>query len=87
VTTGPGTLFEELDASRRRACHGSVSRLNQRVREIYRPPGTLWLTGEIAGFNKAAHKRIASFHLVEREGEGRLRGERSPQRGHAACWR
>jgi exodeoxyribonuclease VII large subunit len=74
VTAGPGTLFEELDAEPEvePTTDWSVSRLNQRVREILYEalPGTLWLTGEIAGFNKTAHKRIASFHLVEREGEG-----------------
>jgi len=49
----------------------TVSRLNQRVRDILTEalPGTVWLTGEIAGFNKTAHKRIVSFHLVERTGD------------------
>jgi exodeoxyribonuclease VII large subunit len=51
----------------------TVSRLNERVRELLEGafPGTVWLTGEISGFNKSAHRRHVSFELVERtEGGG-----------------
>jgi exodeoxyribonuclease VII large subunit len=74
VETEPRDLFSE-DMAETEVVSASpgdwtVSRLNQRVRDVLVEalPGTLWLTGEIAGFNKTAHKRIVSFHLVEREG-------------------
>lgn len=79
VSTEPADLFSDLEdappveeAAAGLPADWTVSRLNQRVRDILFEalPGTLWLTGEIAGFNKTAHKRIVSFHLVEREGEG-----------------
>ena len=80
VSAAAGDLFadfeevaaDEVDPAPAPSTDWTVSRLNQRVRDILLDalPGTLWLTGEIAGFNKTAHKRIVSFHLVEREGSG-----------------
>jgi exodeoxyribonuclease VII large subunit len=50
----------------------TVSRLNERVQELLAGafPGTVWLVGEISGFNKSAHRRHVSFELVERTEEG-----------------
>jgi len=46
----------------------TVSRLNERVRELIETafPSSVWLVGEISGFNKSAHRRHVSFELVER---------------------
>lgn len=50
----------------------TVSGLNERVRELLQAafPSTVWLVGEISGFNKGAHRRHVSFDLVERTGVG-----------------
>jgi exodeoxyribonuclease VII large subunit len=50
----------------------SVSRLNERVRELLAVafPQGVWLVGEISGFNKSAHRRHVSFELVERIEDG-----------------
>jgi exodeoxyribonuclease VII large subunit len=50
----------------------SVSRLNERVRRIIESafPSSIWLVGEISGFNKAVHRRHVSFELVEHAESG-----------------
>jgi exodeoxyribonuclease VII large subunit len=50
----------------------TVAGLNQRVKEVLGSafPGPIWLVGEIAGFNKSAHRRHVGFELVEREADG-----------------
>jgi exodeoxyribonuclease VII large subunit len=50
----------------------TVSRLNDRVRQAIAEafPGTVWLVGEISGFNKSAHRRHVGFELVERTEAG-----------------
>ena len=52
----------------------TVSRLNERVRDAIRAafPSTIWLVGEISGFNKSAHRKHVSFELVERTEDGRV---------------
>jgi len=39
------------------------------LREAF--PSTIWLTGEISGFNKSAHRKHVGFKLVDREDDGR----------------
>ena len=50
----------------------SVSRLNEEVGAVLRRafPDSIWIVGEISGFNKNAHKRHVTFHLVERDKNG-----------------
>ncbi|MDX1389405.1 MAG: exodeoxyribonuclease VII large subunit, partial [Acidobacteriota bacterium] len=50
----------------------SVSRLNEEVSAVLARafPDSIWIVGEISGFNKNAHKRHVSFHLVERDNHG-----------------
>lgn len=50
----------------------TVSKLNERVRELIESafPATIWLVGEISGFNKGTHRRHVSFELVERTEDG-----------------
>jgi len=51
----------------------TVSRLNERVRDAIQAafPSTVWVVGEISGFDKSAHKRHVTFELVERTADGR----------------
>jgi len=46
----------------------TVSALNERVRDVLEGafPAPIWIVGEISGFNKSAHKKHVTFHLVER---------------------
>ncbi len=46
----------------------TVARLNREVRAVLERafPASIWLVGEISGFNKNQHKRHVSFNLVER---------------------
>jgi exodeoxyribonuclease VII large subunit len=50
----------------------SVSGLNERVRQVIESafPTSIWLVGELSGFNKNAHRRHVSFELVERSEAG-----------------
>jgi exodeoxyribonuclease VII large subunit len=47
----------------------TVSQLNEKVQgAIQRAfPNSLWLVGEISGFNKARHRNVVGFELVERD--------------------
>ena len=51
----------------------TVSGLNARVLDAIQSAfgSTIWLVGEISGFNKNAHRRHVSFELVERADDGR----------------
>jgi exodeoxyribonuclease VII large subunit len=51
----------------------TVSKLNETVRAALEAafPLPIWIVGEISGFNKSAHKRIVTFHLVERDEHGK----------------
>jgi exodeoxyribonuclease VII large subunit len=51
----------------------TVSRLNEKVKQVLASafPTSIWLVGEISGFNKNAHKRHVGFQLVELEDTGR----------------
>jgi len=51
----------------------TVSRLNARVLDAIQSAfaSTVWLMGEVSGFNKNAHRRHVSFELVERTDDGR----------------
>jgi len=51
----------------------TVSTLNARVADAIQSAfgSTIWLVGEISGFNKNAHRRHVSFELVERADDGR----------------
>ncbi|WP_224372411.1 exodeoxyribonuclease VII large subunit [Hyalangium versicolor] len=51
----------------------TVSQLNEKVQgAIQRAfPNSLWLVGEISGFNKARHRSVVGFELVERDALGK----------------
>ena len=65
---GARTLFDGAAAGE----DWTVGRLNREVRAALESafPGSLWLTGEICGFNRAAHKRHVGFSLIERDAAG-----------------
>src|SRR5262245_48764544 len=71
---GPRGLFDPPEAEEDTApsTDYTVGRLNREVRDLLEEafPQPIWITGEISGFNKASHKRIVSFHLVERDPRG-----------------
>ncbi len=52
--------------------HLTVSQLNLQVRKAVLDafPSSLWVVGEISGFNKNAHKKWVDFHLLERDSTG-----------------
>ncbi|MGC9529436.1 MAG: exodeoxyribonuclease VII large subunit [Candidatus Bipolaricaulaceae bacterium] len=52
----------------------TVSQLNRQVRQAIRAafPMPVWLVGELAGFDKSAHKQDVSFQLVERDPQGQV---------------
>jgi exodeoxyribonuclease VII large subunit len=51
----------------------TVETLNRAAAAVLREafPSTIWLTGEISGFNKSAHRKHVGFKLVDREDDGR----------------
>jgi exodeoxyribonuclease VII large subunit len=55
----------------------TVSQLNSRVRTALRQafPTSLWVVGEVQGYEKSAHKNIVGFRLVERRDDGRIVAE------------
>jgi len=55
----------------------TVTRLNDRVQAVLEGafPAPIWVVGEISGFNKSAHKRHVTFHLVDRDEGGRAKAE------------
>ncbi len=65
ASPGPGG-----DASAAANVDWTVGRLNRAAREALEGafPRSLWLVGEVSGFNKSAHKRHVGFVLVERAG-------------------
>ena len=50
----------------------TVGRLNRAVKAVLESafPASIWLVGEIAGFNRSRHKRHAGFSLIERDEAG-----------------
>ncbi len=52
--------------------HLTVSQLNLQVRKAVLDafPSSLWVVGEISGFNKNAHKKWVDFQLAERDSTG-----------------
>jgi exodeoxyribonuclease VII large subunit len=69
----PRGLFDPVDAEADAATTDyTVGRLNREVRDLFAEafPHPIWVTGEISGFDKVAHKRIVSFQLVERDARG-----------------
>ncbi|MBC7220577.1 exodeoxyribonuclease VII large subunit [Candidatus Bipolaricaulota bacterium] len=52
--------------------HLTVSQLNLQVRKAVLDafPSSVWVVGEISGFNKNAHKKWVDFHLLERGSTG-----------------
>ena len=54
------------------AGHWTVSRLNREVRAVLTAafPHSLWLVGEISGWNRSRHKKHVGFTLIERESTG-----------------
>jgi exodeoxyribonuclease VII large subunit len=50
----------------------TVSRLNREVKAALAAafPHSIWLVGEISGFNRARHKKHVGFTLIEREATG-----------------
>ncbi|MBN1205658.1 MAG: exodeoxyribonuclease VII large subunit [Myxococcaceae bacterium] len=51
----------------------TVSQLNEKVQGALQRafPNSLWLVGEISGFNKARHRSVVGFELVERDEWGK----------------
>ncbi len=51
----------------------TVSGLNQQVRQVIESafPTSVWIVGEISGFNKSAHRRHVGFQFVELDDDGR----------------
>ncbi|WP_438017732.1 exodeoxyribonuclease VII large subunit [Sorangium sp. So ce315] len=51
----------------------TVSKLNGQVRAALEAafPASIWLVGEVCGYNRAAHKSIVGFELVERDAHGK----------------
>jgi len=52
--------------------HWTVSRLNREVQAVLAAafPQSIWLVGEISGFNRSRHKKHVGFSLIEREPTG-----------------
>jgi exodeoxyribonuclease VII large subunit len=50
----------------------TVSQLNEKVKQVLEGafPASIWLIGEISGFNKSAHRRHVTFQLVEHDENG-----------------
>lgn len=68
----PG-LFDEAPAPAASACADlTVSALNQSVQAAIRSafPAPVWLVGEIAGYDKSAHRKHVGFEMVERLADG-----------------
>lgn len=65
----PGVSPRQLGA----ATDLTVSQLNQKVQGALQRafPNSLWLVGEISGFNKARHRSVVGFELVERDEWGK----------------
>lgn len=54
------------------ADHWTVGRLNREVKAVLTTafPQSIWLTGEISGFNRSRHKKHVGFSLIERDATG-----------------
>jgi exodeoxyribonuclease VII large subunit len=52
--------------------HWTVGRLNREVKAALTTafPQSIWLTGEISGFNRSRHKKHVGFSLIERDATG-----------------
>lgn len=55
----------------------TVSRLNGQVRAALEAafPTSIWLVGEVCGYNKSAHKSTVGFEIVERDPHGKTIAE------------
>jgi len=82
VTPGRAVVPDPIDAQRKTAAPPTsagaasdftVSRLNRQVQEALEAafPASIWLVGEVSGFNRAAHKSVVGFELVERDVHGK----------------
>jgi exodeoxyribonuclease VII large subunit len=72
---GVRRLYEERGGARPIAAetpadHWTVGRLNREVKAALERafPSSIWLVGEISGFNRNRHKRHVGFNLLERDG-------------------
>jgi len=63
---GPATPADEAGD------HWTVGRLNREVKAVLTAafPQSIWLVGEISGFNRSRHKKHVGFSLIEREATG-----------------
>jgi exodeoxyribonuclease VII large subunit len=52
--------------------HWTVGRLNREVKAVIESafPQSIWLVGEISGFNRSRHKKHVGFSLIERDATG-----------------
>ncbi len=68
LTDPPGPLQDEPAP----AGDFTVAELNRTAAAALRAafPSTVWVTGEISGFNKSAHRKHVGFKLVERDENG-----------------
>ena len=73
VTTQPSLFADNAGAPD----DYTVARLNLEVKSVLESafPAAIWLVGEISGFNKSAHKRHVTFHLVDRDDGGKTLAE------------
>ncbi|MGK4008048.1 exodeoxyribonuclease VII large subunit [Sorangium sp. So ce1036] len=55
----------------------TVSQLNGQVRAAIEAafPASIWLVGEVCGYNRAAHRSTVGFELVERDAQGKAIAE------------
>jgi exodeoxyribonuclease VII large subunit len=81
-TRRPRGLFDDDDEVDTAAESGApasgdftVSTLNQRVKDVIEGafPESVWVVGEISGFNRNAHKRHVGFQLDEKSEDGATR--------------
>ncbi|XYH92873.1 exodeoxyribonuclease VII large subunit [Sorangium sp. So ce1128] len=71
---------DTMDARPRSATPASdltVSQLNGKVRAALEAafPASIWLVGEVCGYNRAAHRSTVGFELVERDAHGKTIAE------------
>ena len=69
---GSRDLRNSASADTGAAVHWTVGRLNREVKAVLTAafPQSIWLVGEISGFNRSKHKKHVGFTLIEREVTG-----------------
>ena len=75
ASPAPRGLFDSAPAEAAESSSSedwTVGRLNRAAKAALEAafPGSFWLVGEIAGWNRSQHKRHVGFSLLERDGDG-----------------